>query len=163
MKSTKEPIPKTFTLDPYPQTKLASPIVPPVKKTADKKQTVQQNVESQFHIFKKVVEKETPNSGFSNPDNSAHSAIQSSWAAFTGMSDGQRNQMLKGILSKCSSKQVDYICTLLNLKMVGESNKLHVFYFTQKRLFQGNWPISIKVKRKISMQKKMMQGRSIYF
>ena len=128
MESAREPIPKTISLYPCPQTKL--PIIPPVKKIVEKKETVQQNVESQFHIFKKAVEKETLNSGFSNPDNSAHSAIQSSWAAFTGMSDGQRNQMLKGILSKCSSKQVDYICTLLNLKMVGESNKLHVFYFT---------------------------------
>ncbi|KAI8828883.1 hypothetical protein BJ741DRAFT_624859 [Chytriomyces cf. hyalinus JEL632] len=33
------------------------------------------------------------------------------------MGDTERNQLLKGLLSKCSSKQVDLICTSLNLKM----------------------------------------------
>ncbi|KAJ3379615.1 hypothetical protein HDU84_006524, partial [Entophlyctis sp. JEL0112] len=47
----------------------------------------------------------------------SHSAIQATWTLFAAMSDAQRNQMLKGLLSKCSSKQVEFICTNLNLKL----------------------------------------------
>ncbi|KAJ3065164.1 hypothetical protein HDU98_011451 [Podochytrium sp. JEL0797] len=46
-----------------------------------------------------------------------HAVIQSTWSLFASMSDSQRNQLLKGLLSKCSSKQVDLICTCLNLKI----------------------------------------------
>ncbi|TPX54411.1 hypothetical protein CcCBS67573_g09575 [Chytriomyces confervae] len=51
------------------------------------------------------------------PSEATHAVIQSTWALFTAMGDAQRNQLLKGLLSKCSSKQVDLICTSLNLKM----------------------------------------------
>jgi hypothetical protein len=39
------------------------------------------------------------------------------------MTDAQRSQLLKGLISRCTSKQVDYICTLLNLKSIQESNR----------------------------------------
>jgi hypothetical protein len=155
MELPRETIPqKTLTLDPYPETNFSTPI----KKAVQKQQLVNRlepAAESQFHIFRKNADKQVSNT-YSNPDNTAHSAIQSSWAAFTGMSDGQRNQMLKGILSKCSSKQVDYICTLLNLKMVGDSNKLHVIIFIPKRQV-----VPGELAHKYQSKKKLRQGEKV--
>ncbi|KAJ3021121.1 UNVERIFIED_CONTAM: hypothetical protein HDU68_009796 [Siphonaria sp. JEL0065] len=51
------------------------------------------------------------------PSEATHAIIQSTWGLFAAMGDTQRNQLLKGLLSKCSTKQVDLICTCLNLKM----------------------------------------------
>ncbi|KAJ3316146.1 hypothetical protein HDU76_002049 [Blyttiomyces sp. JEL0837] len=51
---------------------------------------------------------------FSEP---VHSTIQNIWSTFNGMGDAERNQLLRGLLAKCSTKQVDLICTSLNLKM----------------------------------------------
>lgn len=34
------------------------------------------------------------------------------------MSDAQRNVLLKGLVTRCGEKQVEAICTWLNLKMV---------------------------------------------
>ncbi|ORY48560.1 hypothetical protein BCR33DRAFT_714320 [Rhizoclosmatium globosum] len=51
------------------------------------------------------------------PAEANHAIIQSTWSLFAAMEDNQRNQLLKGLLLKCSSKQVDLICTQLNLKM----------------------------------------------
>lgn len=48
---------------------------------------------------------------------SAHS-IQSIWAAFSNMSDAQRNMLLKGLIARSGMKQVECICTALNLKSV---------------------------------------------
>lgn len=125
MKSKESITQKSLTLFSYPESTATAAMIPPIK--SDKKlASPSETIESQFHIYKKTVDKVPQSSNTSNPDNSIHCAIQSSWAAFTAMSDGQRNQMLKGILAKCSSKQVDYICTLLNLKMVGDANKMHV-------------------------------------
>ncbi|KAI9344249.1 hypothetical protein BDR26DRAFT_209620 [Obelidium mucronatum] len=51
------------------------------------------------------------------PAEATHAIIQSTWGLFAAMGDAQRNQLLKGLLTKCSTKQVDLICTCLNLKM----------------------------------------------
>ena len=115
---------KTLNLSPYPESKFTTCAIPPIAKKTQSKNAPP--IESQFHIFKKPIESATPHLSLDNSEHSVHSSIQSSWAAFSAMNDGQRNQMLRGILAKCSSKQVDYICTMLNLKIVGETDKLHV-------------------------------------
>ena len=80
----------------------------------------------QFHLYKKPKESLNTYTVQSNSSDSAHAAIQSTWLSFTAMTDAQRNQLLKGLISRCSSKQVDYICTLLNLKTVEETSLNHV-------------------------------------
>jgi hypothetical protein len=52
---------------------------------------------------------------------SGHSYIQQTWSVFSNLSDAQRNQLLKGLISRCSSKQIQLICTCLNLKSVDTS------------------------------------------
>ncbi|KAI8614953.1 hypothetical protein BC830DRAFT_1064942 [Chytriomyces sp. MP71] len=59
----------------------------------------------------------TGNTASFPPSEATHAMIQSTWSLFAAMGDAQRNQMLKGLLGKCSSKQVDLICTCLNLKI----------------------------------------------
>ena len=125
--SSKEAIrTKTIELSPYPNAVQKNPIIPPINDNSDKPSIINPLVESQFHIYKKPVENSPQMPSLLSPSDSIHSTIQTSWAAFGGMSDKQRNHMLKGILTKCSSKQIDYICTLLNLKIVGDGNKSHV-------------------------------------
>ncbi|KAI9103738.1 GAF domain-like protein [Phlyctochytrium arcticum] len=51
-----------------------------------------------------------------------HESIQQTWAAFDAMSDTQRNVLLKGLVARCEGKQVEAICTWLNLKMVDGSS-----------------------------------------
>ncbi|KAI8805978.1 hypothetical protein BJ742DRAFT_680566 [Cladochytrium replicatum] len=46
----------------------------------------------------------------------SHNIIQNTWAAYLGMSDMQRNLLLKGLINRSSTKQIDYICSMLNLK-----------------------------------------------
>ncbi|KAI8852671.1 hypothetical protein BC829DRAFT_424823 [Chytridium lagenaria] len=48
---------------------------------------------------------------------SVHSTIQKIWSLFATMSDTQRNHLMKGLLARSSSKQIELICTCLNLKM----------------------------------------------
>jgi hypothetical protein len=92
--------------------------------------TLDSNKKDEFHLFlSKPKADPKSKAGFlkdeTNPD-VIHEVIQSTWASFNGMSDGQRNQLLKGLISRCSSKQVEYICTQLNLKMIDEDSKNHV-------------------------------------
>jgi adenylate cyclase len=42
--------------------------------------------------------------------NSAHSFIQQTWSVFSHLNDSQRDQLLKGLISRCSSKQIQLIC-----------------------------------------------------
>jgi hypothetical protein len=54
--------------------------------------------------------------------------IQHAWTTFTSLSDNQKNVMLKGLLHRCSTAQIDFICTVLNLKSVNDmvqSNMQH--------------------------------------
>ncbi len=44
-------------------------------------------------------------------------SAQDIWARFSTMDDQQRNVVLRGLLDRCTTKQVDYICTNLNFKM----------------------------------------------
>lgn len=53
---------------------------------------------------------------------STHSYIQHTWSVFSNLNDGQRDQLLKGLISRCSSKQIQLICTCLNLKAVNTNN-----------------------------------------
>jgi hypothetical protein len=46
--------------------------------------------------------------------------IQNTWATFSTMSDQQRNQLLRGLLSRSSSQQIEYICTCLNIKSLDD-------------------------------------------
>lgn len=83
----------------------------------------------EFHLYAaKKAPLELPSLGQRSPTtpDSVHSAIQTTWGLFNGMSDSQRNQLLAGLLSRCSSKQVEYICTMLNLKMVDVNSKHRV-------------------------------------
>ena len=75
-----------------------------------------------FHLYAKQ-ESDAYKNFSSHPvtKDSDHNSIQVTWSQFTSMSDSQRNQMLKGIIHRCSSKQIEYICTILNLKMVETS------------------------------------------
>ncbi|KAI8925193.1 hypothetical protein BC831DRAFT_436089 [Entophlyctis helioformis] len=57
---------------------------------------------------------------FTNQDTN-HSFVQHTWSTFSNMSDGQRNQLLKGLIGRCSSKQIEMICTCLNLKTIDTS------------------------------------------
>jgi hypothetical protein len=50
-------------------------------------------------------------------DNGAQSVIQQIWGLYGAMTDGQRAQLLKGLLSRSSSKQIEVVVTCLNLKM----------------------------------------------
>eukprot|EP00842_Homolaphlyctis_polyrhiza_P000510 jgi/Hompol1/145/HPOL_002454-RA len=50
-----------------------------------------------------------------------HSFVQHTWATFSNMTDAQRNQLLKGIIGRCSSKQIEMICTCLNLQTIDTS------------------------------------------
>ena len=47
-----------------------------------------------------------------------HSFIQQSWTVFSTLNDMERNQLLKGIIARCSTKQIQLICTCLNLKQI---------------------------------------------
>ena len=42
--------------------------------------------------------------------------IQSTWTLFSLLSDLDKNMLLKGLIKRCSSLQIEYICTELNLK-----------------------------------------------
>ncbi|KAJ3121031.1 hypothetical protein HK100_012551 [Physocladia obscura] len=59
----------------------------------------------------------TPFSGAPVSTDVNHAIIHSTWSFFATMPDNQRNQFLKGLLAKCSSTQIDLICTTLNLKI----------------------------------------------
>ncbi|KAJ3106152.1 hypothetical protein HDU97_006969 [Phlyctochytrium planicorne] len=48
---------------------------------------------------------------------SVNTAIQQIWSLFATMSDSQRNSLLRGLLARSSSKQIDTVCTSLNLKI----------------------------------------------
>jgi hypothetical protein len=105
----------------------SSPRTSTIKKESPKSSS---DPSKEFHLFlskPKAEPKSKP--GFTkdeiNPD-VIHEVIQNTWASFNGMSDGQRNQLLKGLITRCSSKQVEYICTQLNLKLVDENSKNHV-------------------------------------
>ncbi|KAJ3309655.1 hypothetical protein HDV04_005842 [Boothiomyces sp. JEL0838] len=52
----------------------------------------------------------------SNSLDSTHAFIQHTWSTFSTLSDADRNQLLKGLLSRSNSKQIEYICTCLNIK-----------------------------------------------
>ncbi|KAH6587857.1 hypothetical protein BASA50_011048 [Batrachochytrium salamandrivorans] len=51
-----------------------------------------------------------------DPQESIHSFVQHTWAKFASMPDAHRNMLLKGIISHCSTKQTEMICTSLNLR-----------------------------------------------
>nr|KAJ3422883.1 hypothetical protein HK105_005831 [Polyrhizophydium stewartii] len=57
---------------------------------------------------------------FTTQDTS-HSFVQHTWSMFSNMTDVQRNQLLKGIIGRCSSKQIEMICTCLNLRTIDTS------------------------------------------
>lgn len=42
--------------------------------------------------------------------------MQEIWSLFTVMEENQRNKLLQGIIERCSSRQIDYICGAMNLK-----------------------------------------------
>lgn len=66
-------------------------------------------------------------SGSNNDDN--HSFIQSTWATFSTLNDTHRNQLLKGLLSRSSSQQIEFICTCLNIKSLdGNSFKSQLVF-----------------------------------
>ena len=48
-----------------------------------------------------------------DPDN----LTQLVWSQFSSMTDSQRNSLLKGLLARSGSKQVEAVCTSLNLKV----------------------------------------------
>ena len=49
-------------------------------------------------------------------EENTHSFIQNTWSTFSNLSDSHRNQLLKGLLSRSSSQQIEFICTCLNIK-----------------------------------------------
>ncbi|KAI8902992.1 hypothetical protein BC833DRAFT_571499 [Globomyces pollinis-pini] len=52
---------------------------------------------------------------------SSHEFIQNTWTTFSNLGDSHRNQLLKGLLTRCSSKQIEFICTCLNIKSLDEN------------------------------------------
>ena len=65
---------------------------------------------------------EAPSGSMSfTPQDTGHSFIQRTWSTFSNMTDSERNQLLKGILGRCSSKQIETICTCLNLRTIDTS------------------------------------------
>lgn len=49
-------------------------------------------------------------------EENTHAFIQNAWSTFSNISDSHRNQLLKGLLSRSSSQQIEFICTCLNIK-----------------------------------------------
>ncbi|KAJ3350766.1 hypothetical protein HDU91_006206 [Kappamyces sp. JEL0680] len=49
-------------------------------------------------------------------EENTHSFIQNTWSTFSTLSDSHRNQLLKGLLSRSSSQQIEFICTCLNIQ-----------------------------------------------
>lgn len=45
-----------------------------------------------------------------------HDFIQRAWSTYSTLNDSHRNQLLKGLLSRSSAIQIEFICTCLNLK-----------------------------------------------
>ena len=43
--------------------------------------------------------------------------LQEVWSLFSAMEDQQRNQLLQGLLERCTVKQTDFICGAMNLKI----------------------------------------------
>ena len=69
---------------------------------------------------------------------SAHSHIQNIWSTYGSMTDSQRNQLLKGLIARSGKKQMELVCTSLNLKM-SEIAQTHVSTLTL--LTQGNFEL----------------------
>jgi hypothetical protein len=47
--------------------------------------------------------------------------IQQSWSSFGMMTEVQRATLLKGLIERCSNREIDYICSLLNFKLAENS------------------------------------------
>lgn len=75
-------------------------LLPPVALHADGPGALKFNFASEQHVEK------------------THSLIQSTWSLFSNLNDTDRNSLLKGLLSRSSTKQVQLICTYLNLKTI---------------------------------------------
>jgi hypothetical protein len=79
------------------------------------------------------------------PEENSHSFIQHAWAMFSTMSDIQRNQLLKGLLSRSSSQQIEYICTCLNIKSLDDHSfsktaVMNIFIISVLKYFlQKSW------------------------
>lgn len=71
----------------------------------------------QIHVARPRIPEEAlhANSPLHGMDNMS-TAIQNTWAMFSAMMDSERNLLLRGLLDRCSTKQVEFICTALNLK-----------------------------------------------
>ncbi|KAJ3388034.1 hypothetical protein HDU92_001642 [Lobulomyces angularis] len=70
-----------------------------------------------------------------------NSITQSTWVAFSSMTDLEKNALLKGLIQRCSSNQVEYICTILNLKcsesnIEGKTFTLHPKLYANKTSLQ---------------------------
>jgi hypothetical protein len=46
----------------------------------------------------------------------SHDFIQRAWSTYSTLNDSHRNQLLKGLLTRSSAQQIEFICTCLNLK-----------------------------------------------
>ncbi|KAJ3126533.1 hypothetical protein HK098_007433 [Nowakowskiella sp. JEL0407] len=117
-----------------------------------------------LEIFLAPTESRRPSSLKPNNPNdveSMHNVIQNTWAAFSTMSDVQRNQLLRGLISRCSSKEIDFICTSLNLqtrhlqnlKQTVDLNDLNTLYFQSRPKKKSNYtkthePMSIQGHKK---------------
>jgi hypothetical protein len=58
-----------------------------------------------------------------------HDFIQKTWSTYSTLNDTHRNQLLKGLLSRSSTQQIEFICTCLNLKSLDNEKKSLVSYF----------------------------------
>ncbi|KAL5038714.1 hypothetical protein BDV3_001937 [Batrachochytrium dendrobatidis] len=58
---------------------------------------------------------DTGSTAFTSHD-TPHGFFQHTWSMFSNMTDAQRNQLLKGLMARCSTKQVEVISTCLNLR-----------------------------------------------
>ena len=64
--------------------------------------------------------------GSNEKERTNNDVIQQAWLKFGTMSDNQRNTLLKGLLAKCNSQQIEFICSDINLKLSVENEVLYV-------------------------------------
>ena len=100
----------------------------------------------------------TPQSGkavaiaaFNRSENvDTNTVIQSTWAAFSAMPNAERNLLLKGLIHRCSTNQVEYICTQLNLKgsEASQEGRVTIFNISAILVRTGDFVTSIRVCQK---------------
>ena len=51
--------------------------------------------------------------------------VQQTWSNFSMMTEGQRATLLKGLLERCSAKEIDFVCSHLNIQLA-RTNQVNI-------------------------------------